>query len=294
MTIRHLRIFVAVVKEGKMGIAAKSLFISQPSVSQAIKEIEDYYGIKLFERLSKKLYITENGQLLFQYAQHILQSFDEMEVNLNHLGEKVNLRIGATITAGTYMLEPMITTFEEQNPQVKIKVIVNNTYILQEMLLNSQLDVGIIEGEVNASDLVKQSVCQDPLVVAVGKKHPLYGQKSLPITALQGHHLICREEGSGIRSLFRRHLEEHQVMMEVKWECTNTEAIKAAAIAGQGIAVFSARTIEQEVKKEILHVIELEGISLSRQICVVSHKDKFLSKQLMSFLDCLRANGLKA
>ena len=84
MTIRHLRIFVAVVKEGKMGIAAKSLFISQPSVSQAIKEIEDYYGIKLFERLSKKLYITENGQLLFQYAQHILQSFDEMEVNLNH------------------------------------------------------------------------------------------------------------------------------------------------------------------------------------------------------------------
>lgn len=131
-------------------------------MSQAIKEIEDYYGIKLFERLSKKLYITENGQLLFQYAQHILQSFDEMEVNLNHLGEKVNLRIGATITAGTYMLEPMITTFEEQNPQVKIKVTVNNTYILQEMLLNSQLDVGIIEGEVNAPDLVKQSVCQDP------------------------------------------------------------------------------------------------------------------------------------
>ncbi len=293
MTIRHLRIFVAVAKEGKMGLAAKALFISQPSVSQAIKEIEEYYGVKLFERLSKKLYITETGERLLQYARHILQSFDEMEMNLKNVSEKVNLRIGATITAGSYMLDPIITIFEKENPGVKVKVVVNNTHVLQEMLLSSQLDLGIIEGRVATPDLVKQAVCKDPLVVAVGKNHPLYHKKMLRIQELEGHYLICREEGSGIRSLFHQILEKHQVNMEVKWECTNTQAIKAAAIAGQGIAIFSLRTIEKEIKEKTLHIIELEGISLSRQICVVSHKDKFLSKHLISFLNCLQVNGLK-
>lgn len=293
MTIRHLRIFLAVAKEGKMGLAAKSLFISQPSVSQAIKEIEDYYGIKLFERLSKKLYMTENGERLLQYARPIIESFDEMEMSLRHAGEQVNLRIGATITAGSYLLEPIITLFERENPEVKVKVIVNNTHVLQEKLLNSELDIAIIEGKITNPDLVKRSVCDDPLVVAVGKAHPFYCEKRLPIKALEGQDLICREEGSGIRSLFSRILEEHEVKMQVKWECTNTQAIKAATIAGQGIAVFSIRTIKQEIKEETLHTLELEGVNLSREICVVSHKDKFLSKHLISFLECLKNNGLQ-
>lgn len=293
MTIRHLRIFVAVAKEGKMGLAAKTLFISQPSVSQAIKEIEDYYGIKLFERLSKKLYMTETGERFLQYARPIIESFDEMEMNLRNVSEKVNLRIGATITAGSYLLDPVITLFEKENPEVKVKVVVNNTHVLQEMLLNSQLDIGIIEGKVTTPDLIKQSVCNDPLVIAVGKDHPFYHKGTLKIQELEGQYLICREEGSGIRSLFLRILEEHQVNMEVKWECTNTQAIKAATIAGQGIAVFSVRTIEKEIKEETLHMIQLEGIHLSREICVVSHKDKFLSKHLIRFLDCLKNNGLK-
>lgn len=293
MTIRHLRIFVAVAKEGKMGLAAKSLFISQPSVSQAIKEIEEYYGIKLFERLSKKIYMTETGEQLLQYARSIIESFDQMEMSLKYAGEKVNLRIGATITAGSYLLDPIITLFEQEHPEVKVKVVVNNTHVLQEMLMNSQLDIGIIEGKITLPELIKQSVCNDPLVIAVGKTHPFYHKTTLKIQELENQYLICREEGSGIRSLFFKILEEHQVNMEVKWECTNTQAIKAATIAGQGIAVFSLRTIEKEIQEETLHIIKLEGINLSRQICVVSHKDKFLSKHLLAFLECLKNNGLK-
>lgn len=120
MTIRHLRIFIMVAESGSMTMAAKLLFISQPSVSQAIREIEENYGVKLFERLSKKLYITESGQLLLEYARHIVKSFDEMEVELKNTGKSIRLRIGATITVGTCMLPPMIQEFEKKQKDVVV------------------------------------------------------------------------------------------------------------------------------------------------------------------------------
>lgn len=306
MTIRHLRIFETVAREGKMGAAAKSLFISQPSVSQAIKEIEEYYGVKLFERLAKKLYITENGKMLLQYSRHILESFDEMEMSLKRSADKVKLRVGATITVGSYLLEPIITEFEKQNSLVKVKVVVNNTQILQEMLLDSELDIGIIEGEMTSSELIREVICEDELVMAVSKEHSLYGIVDkykgisgtsigqVKISDLEGINLISREAGSGIRSSFEEVLKRNNVHMPIKWECTNTETIKAAVIAGQGVAVFSKRSIEKEVIEKKLHIVDIEDISLSRQICVVYHKDKFRSKQLTAFLELLSSDKLKA
>ena len=306
MTIRHLRIFETVAREGKMGAAAKSLFISQPSVSQAIKEIEEHYGVKLFERLAKKLYITENGKMLLQYSRHILESFDEMEMSLKRSADKVKLRVGATITVGSYLLEPIITEFEKQNSLVKVKVVVNNTQILQEMLLDSELDIGIIEGEMTSSELIREVICEDELVMAVSKEHSLYGIVDkykgisgtsigqVKISDLEGINLISREAGSGIRSSFEEVLKRNNVHMPIKWECTNTETIKAAVIAGQGVAVFSKRSIEKEVIEKKLHIVDIEDISLSRQICVVYHKDKFRSKQLTAFLELLSSDKLKA
>ena len=316
MTIRHLRIFETVAREGKMGAAAKSLFISQPSVSQAIKEIEEYYGVKLFDRLAKKLYITDNGKMLLKYSRHILESFDEMEMSLKRSADKVKLRVGATITVGSYLLEPIITEFENQNSSVKVKVVVNNTQTLQEMILDSKLDVGIIEGEMTSSQLIKEVICEDKLVMAISNKHSLYdiiekykdinslnidnknfsstsiGQ--IKISDLEGISLISREAGSGIRSSFEEVLKRNNVNMPIKWECTNTETIKAAVIAGQGAAVFSKRSIEKEVIEKKLHIVDIEDISLSRQICVVYHKDKFRSKQLTAFLGLLSSNKLKS
>ena len=288
MTIRHLKIFITVAECGKMGLAAEKLFISQPSVSQAIREIEEHYGVKLFERLSKKLYITASGELLLKYARHIIQSFEEMEVGLKHSGQYVCLRIGATITVGSCMLEPVITAFEKRYEEVETKIIVNNTNIIEQMLLQSQLDVAIIEGDISHPDLVKQAICTDELVIAVGKGHVLYGYKEIEIGELEGHYLIGREQGSGVRNLFKQTLWQNNVSMPIKWECSNTEAIKSATIGGQGIAVLPYRMIEEEIKNKTLHMISLKGIKLSRDICVVLHKNKFISKQLEEFLECIK------
>ena len=145
MTIRHLRIFIAVAETGKMGLAAKQLYIAQPTVSQVISDMEKSYGVKLFERLSKKLYITPQGERLLSYARHIVSLFDEMERSMRNSSAQVLLRVGATITVGSCVLSPIIRRYEELFPLSQVQVFVDNTRLIEEMLLESQLDVALVE-----------------------------------------------------------------------------------------------------------------------------------------------------
>lgn len=288
MNIRHLRIFITVADCGKMSTAAEKLFISQPSVSQAIKEIEDYYSIKLFERLSKKLYITENGELLLKYARHIVKSFDEMEANLKNVGESISLRIGATITVGTCMLNKIISRYEKENKNITTKVVVNNTNVIEKMILNSELDIGIVEGRIDNNDIIKIPIYNDKLVLVSGKNHDFYYKKEISIKELVGQNIISREEGSGARDSFHRILDEYNIDVNLKWSSTNTEAIKNAVIAGQGLAVLSTLIIENEVKNGILRIIPIKEIDISREIFVAYHKNKFISSYLNKFIKNVR------
>ena len=249
MNIRHLKIFITVADCGKMSEAAEKLFISQPSVSQAIKEIEDYYGVKLFERLSKKLYITDSGKLLLRYARHIVGSFNEMESALKNSGENICLHIGATVTVGTCMLNEIINKFEEENKDISTKIVVNNTNIIENMLLHSDLDIGIVEGKVDDKDLVKIPIYNDRLVLVAGRNHNFYYKDEINIEELTGQDMIFREKGSGARESFDSILEENNISVNEKWNSNNTEAIKNAVIGGQGLGILSTLIIENEIKK---------------------------------------------
>ncbi|MBC5624441.1 LysR family transcriptional regulator [Clostridium sp. NSJ-49] len=288
MNIRHLKIFITVADCGKMSEAAERLFISQPSVSQAIREIEDYYGVKLFERLSKKLYITESGELLLRYARHIVSSFDEMEADLKNSGQNICLKIGSTVTVGTCILNDIISKFEEENKDISTKIIVNNTNVIESMLLHSNLDIGIVEGIVNNKDLVRIPICSDKLVLVSGKKHNFYYKDEINIEELSGQDMIFREKGSGAREIFDSILEENNIAVNEKWNSTNTEAIKNAVIGGQGLGILSTLIIQDEIKDGTLHIIPIKNIDISREICVVYHKDKFISNHLKRLIESIQ------
>ncbi|MGL5348197.1 MAG: LysR family transcriptional regulator [Peptostreptococcaceae bacterium] len=287
MSIRHLRIFIMVADYGKMSLAAEKLFITQPSVSQAIKEIEEYYGVKLFERLSKKLFITESGEMLLKYARHIVQSFDEMEMGLKNKGQKVCLRIGATITVGSCMINDIINKIEKENDEISTKITINNTEVIQRMLLNSELDVAIIEGIVTNKDLVKRCVHTDKLIVVVGNNHKFYNRDKISIQELSGEDVIAREEGSGGRQIFENILKDNNIDINIKYSSTDTEAIKNAVINGRGLAVLSSMIVQKEIKEGTLHKISLKEVNMFREISVVYHKNKFISEYLQTFLDIL-------
>lgn len=287
MNIRHLKIFITVADCGKMSVAAEKLYISQPSVSQAIKEIEDYYGVKLFERLSKKLYITENGRLLLKYARHIVQSFDEMEAHLKNTGENISLRIGATVTVGTKLLSDIISRFEKNYKDVDTKITINNTNVIENLILNSDLDIGIVEGYVDNKDIIKKPIYKDNMVLVAGKNHKFYNRNSITIEELNGEDMIFREPASGSRQIFDNVLHDNNIEVNVKWNSTNTESIKEGIINGHGAGVLSTLMIQEEVKNGTLHIIDIDKVNISRDICVIYHKNKFISDHLKNFMDSI-------
>lgn len=122
MTIRHLRVFITVVDSGSMTRAAEKLFVSQTSVSQTIRELEDNYDTKLFERLSRRLYITEEGKKLLSYARYIISSFDDMEKEMKKPLESSTLKFGASVTVGTYILSPLSRNFLKNILKLKLNL----------------------------------------------------------------------------------------------------------------------------------------------------------------------------
>ena len=288
MTIRHLKIFITVADCGKMNMAAKKLYISQPSVSQASQELEKEYGIQLFDRLSQRLYITDNGKKLLSYARHIVDSYEEMDLMMKNAGEHPRIRVGASVSVGTCLIDKVITKLEEKNPKIEIRVVINNTSTIEKMLADSELDVGIVEGLITNLDMLQIPLCEDELVIVAGKQHPFYLRTCIQLQELQNTDFVAREDGSMVRNQYEQLLQNRGITVNTKWNSTNTEAIKNAVIAGKGIAILSGRLVEKEVESKELRVIPVEDVKVERTIHLVYHKNKYVSEMMQLFIDTSR------
>lgn len=285
MTIRHLQIFVAVADCGKMRAAAERLHISQPSVSQAVRELESYYNINLFERLSQRIYITETGKKLLPYARHIIDSFETMEGFINDTSSGNVIRVGGSVSVGTRLLPPMIKSLENEVPDVDVCVIVDNTAAIEGKIQRSELDIAVVEGIVRSDELVKKDIYDDELVLVVGPEHELFNHPGIKLKELTKHALISRESGSVERNQFEQFLLEHDIKMKNKWSCSNTETIKKAVLNGEGIAILSRMVIEKEIAAGEVRVLNVENTRMKRKIKLIYHKNKYISQSMKQFID---------
>lgn len=187
-----MNIFVAVADYGSMSAAATHLYLSQPTVSQAIRELEKHYNVLLFERLGKKLYLTERGELLLPRARELVRQFEETEELILNQGQSLTLKLGSTITVGTCLTPRLIPELQKSCPDVKVASYVSNTRAIEQKLLRSELDVGIVEGEIYSPDLHVLPIVDDRLVLAVGKEHPFYLKKVLHVQDLSRNSLQLR------------------------------------------------------------------------------------------------------
>lgn len=280
MTIRHLKIFKTVADLGGMSKAAKELHITQPSISQAIAELEKYYGVKLFERLSQKIYLTKEGELMLAFSRHILDSFEQMEAAMNQAVEKSSLRIGCSVSVGTCLIEEILDEAKERIPQCQISVIVTNSSEIEQLILTNEVDVGIVEGILKNKDLVITPVCEDELVLVCNMNHPLAKETMVTLDMLQGQDYASRESGSAERNQYEKLFEDAGLQLNRVFCSTNTEAIKNAVIYGRGIAVFSRRMVKQEVERGNMVVIPVRDITVKRNIDFVMHKNKYMSNEI--------------
>ncbi|MBV7275622.1 LysR family transcriptional regulator [Clostridium sp. PL3] len=284
MMIRHLKIFIAVHDELNMTAAANKLFMTQPSVSQAIKELENYYGVVLFERLSRKLYVTESGEKLYQYASHIIKLFDEVEDSLKEDKLQKKLKIGANYTVGVSLIHKYIEKFKRLYPNSDIMVSVNKSSILMEMLRRNELDIALIEEIENKLDLIQEVFYSDRIIIVAHPKHHLFSKKEVTAYDIVNEHLLLREKGAGVRDLFEIRMNEIGLFFKPYWESTSTTALINAAKNKIGIAVLPFQLIKEHIALGSLKELKVKNIDFSRKLTIVYHKNKLLTSAMHDFI----------
>lgn len=281
MTIRDLEIFVTVAENGKIGTAAKKLYISQPTVSHAISQIEEKYHVKLFERLSRKLYITDVGREFLNYARHILANFREMEHYLNHASEQICIYIGASLTVGSFFLGKIISKFENRNPMISTRVYIDNSKNIIKKIFEGTIDIAIIEGYINSEDIISEEVYQDEMVIICGRSHPFANKKCVCLSDLKNMDFVLREEGSGTRDFSINLTERRGIPIVEKWVCHSSDSIINIVAAGQGISIISKSLVINQNK---VVQIPIKDFPLYRSFKIIYHKDKYISSPIKKLI----------
>lgn len=288
MDIRHLRIFIEVADSGKMSSAATKLFISQPTVSQTIRELEEHYDILLFQRLCKKLHITLEGEKLLLHARSVVDKFDNLEEKIFLINNTDKIKIGATITIGNCLISNIIQNIQKKNPKIEPYAYVNNTRAIEGKLLRSELDIGLVEGEITDSKLITIPAVDDYLVLVCSADHSFSTRKRIDLYELQGMNFVMREEGSGTRKLFEDHMNNNGITIKTKWETNCPGAMKNAIIKNDCLGVLSIRLIEEEVKNGTIKVIQHSQEPWHRNLSIVYHKDKILDEAMKSIIGVIK------
>ncbi|MBS7526241.1 LysR family transcriptional regulator [Fusibacter paucivorans] len=288
MTRRHFQIFTAVCDNMNMTLAAKTLYISQSAVSQAIQELESQYGVRFFERLSRKLYLTSAGESLLSYARHVLRLYEDIEAEMKAYEQNAAIRIGASVTVATCVLPILIVSFQKAYPNINITITEDNTAAIEQLLMNDQLDIGLIEGEITTSDLLELPFMSDHLVFICSPDHPFAGKQNLSPEKLDGENFILREIGSGTRKKFEDTMRAAQQPWQTSWTCNNADTIKNAVALNLGLTVISERAVADYVESNKLAAFTVRGVQFNRTFRIAFHKHKYLTKSLLCFKDfCL-------
>ncbi|WP_230868391.1 LysR family transcriptional regulator [Iocasia frigidifontis] len=287
LSLRQLRIFIFVCKTGSMTKTAEELYMTQPAVSQTILDLEDSLNVRLFDRIKNSLVLTNTGEILLEYSQKIIHLMEETEdvidriVNIKQGG----LRIGASMTIGTYLLPEILNGFRERFSGVDLPLIVDNTVLIVNKILNNELDLALVEGPINSPDIIVEPYCEDSLSLVCSVEHHWSQRDYIDPAEIEGEKLIIREEGSGTRDLIQNTFLQHNVLYNIAHTINNFEAIKKAVSANIGISLIPAIGIKKEIKKGELKEIRLEDISFKRLFKLIYHKDKYLTGLFKEFYD---------
>ena len=280
MTIRHLKIFIAVAESGSMSATANQFYISQPTVSQTIRELEKHYDVTLFDRLSKRLYITKDGEELLRYAKEIVTEFNQMESSMLKSNERKSLRVGGTMTIASSLLPEVMREFQDKKPDIETYTYIGNTQQIETKLLKSQLDVGIVEGEVQSHDLICEPLLSDHLVLVCNQNHAFAGRDHIKVEELQNQKFVMREEGSGTRALFEHFLKKYNIQIDIRWEANCPSMIRQVVLENAYLAVISARSVEREIATGEIKAFRTASEEWNRTFQMVYHKDRSVTKAM--------------
>lgn len=290
MTLRHMRILVSVFQKNSITKAAQELHLAQPSVSLAVRELEEYYGIRLFDRIGRHIAPTECGKEFYEYAIHIVSLFNEMEQKMRNWDTFGTLRVGASITIGTHILPVLIHGYQEKFPDLTIEAKVSRSASIEDELIHSGIDLGLIETQPSHPDLRAVPFMTDSMCVIIPPGHPLSSAKSISLAGLSRFPFLMREKGSAGRELLDAAFSLQQITVSPRWESTSTQALVKAVAEGLGVSVLPYLLVKKDIEEGTVRQVPLDQ-PIRRNLNVIYHKSKFLTDNMRSFIDLCKKYG---
>lgn len=288
MADRRLQVFHTVARLLSFTKAAEALHMTQPAVTFQIRQLEEYFNTRLFDRTHNRISLTEVGDTVYAYAERIIALYNEMDNQVRKLtGDVIGLLvIGASTTIAEYVLPGLLGEFQSRFPQLKVRLNVSNSVGVVHMVENNEVDVGIVESPVANKNLVVEVCWHDKLVLICPLKHPLAGRTEIEVKELQGVPFLCREEGSGTRDVIARYLTDNGMNLNdlnLCMEFGSPESVKSAVEAGLGVSIISEATLSKELKLGTLAAVQLIP-PLERPFSVVYQRQKFRLRAMEEFL----------
>jgi len=293
MNLHQLMIFHTVARSGSFSRAAAELLTSQPSVSLQVGELERQFGVELFEQVGKSVRLTEAGRILDDYAGRILGLIEETRRAIDEVKglRRGRILIGATPTPGTYLLPGLLGRLKEQYPHLEIAFRIAGPRRIQEMLLQHELDLGVVGWKVTFPDLEAIPVITDEMVLVASPAHRFAAAPTVGIADLSGEPFILRERGSENREVVDDALHRAGVHITPVLELEGVEMVKQAVAANLGISILSRFAVELEVASRRLHIVPVQGLHVERVISVIYHKDRRLPRVAQAFIDIITPQG---
>ena len=287
-SLRQLEVFLATARFENVSRAAIALAMSQSAASGALKELESQFEVQLFDRLGKRLQLSELGRQLRPQAERLLAEAQSFEAALGGEQGSGSLRLGATLTIGNYLAVPMIAAFRERFPGAEISLQGANTETIARQVADFELDLGMIEGELNHPQLQTLHWREDELQVFAAPGHPLAGRRSVSARQWLQLQWIVREPGSGTRQTFDRAMHGILTDLDIAMELQHTEAIKRAVEAGLGVGCLSRISLKEAFFRGSLVPLPVPQRDFSRQLNLIMHRDKFHASTLTQWLALCR------
>ena len=292
MADRRLQVFYTVAKLLSFTKAAETLHMTQPAVTFQVRQLEEHFNTRLFDRTHNRVTLTEAGRKSYEYAEEIFELYAEMENSVKELTGDVSgaLTLGASTTIAEYMLPSLLSGFTKKYPDIQLRLKVSNTEGIVSMIENSMIDLGIVEGPVTNKNLLVEVCRIDHLVVIVPPDHDLSKQNVITMEELMHHPFICREEGSGTRDVIMAYMTEMGLdknNLNICLELGSPESIKGAVEAGMGVSIVSSATIEKELKLNSLSKLNLNP-PLERAFSFVRQRQKFRLHAMEELLEYAR------
>ncbi len=292
MADRRLQVFFTVAKLLSFTKAAESLHMTQPAVTFQVRQLEEYFNTRLFDRTHNRISLTEAGVNVYGYAEKIFELYNEMESMVREMTGDIgaSVTIGASTTIAEYMLPSLLGDFRVKYPDVLIHLKVSNTEGVVSMVENNVIDLGVVEAPVGNKNLVVERCRNDKLVAIVPTQHALAKKSVVTLSELLSYPFICREEGSGTREVIEDYVcnaEGCKNGLNVAMELGSPEAVKGAVEANMGISIVSEATVVKERKLGTLKLLDLDP-PMQRPFSFVHQKQKFRVRVMDELLEFAR------